>query len=82
MPEKSLQNPQNIIIRLKQVKEITGLPTSTLYAKIAANAFPKQISLGARSVGWIKSEISNWIQEQINTSRTEPTPSESKAGSL
>jgi len=38
---------------------------------MSENRFPKPISLGrgGRSVGWIESEIEDWLQQQINTSR-------------
>lgn len=31
--------------------------------------FPKTISLGKRSVGWVESEINDWIQDRIDESR-------------
>ncbi|WP_366520896.1 AlpA family transcriptional regulator [Mucilaginibacter sp.] len=57
------------IIRLNEVKALTGLPRSTLYKKIAQENFPTQISLGARSVGWLESDVQQWIQEQISKSQ-------------
>lgn len=53
------------IIRLKAVLECTGLSRSTLYSMIAAGTFPKSVSLGARSVGWLTSEVDAWIAERI-----------------
>ena len=38
-------------IRLPQVIEMTGMSRSYIYARIAQEAFPKQIQLGSRSVG-------------------------------
>ena len=54
-----------VILRLKRVTETTGLAKSTIYKKITLNEFPKQISLGAKSVGWLESDIQKWIEEQI-----------------
>jgi len=45
------------ILRLPQVKAITGLSRSTLYSRVAAKSFPKQISLGGRAAGWLESEV-------------------------
>ena len=59
------------ILRLPQVRKITGLSRSTLYARIAQGTFPKQIQLGEKSVGWLDSEISEWLDEQIKKSREE-----------
>ena len=55
------QQPELRILRRRQVEQITGLPTSTLYAKIKANAFPAPFSLGgARSVGWDSRAVFQW----------------------
>jgi prophage regulatory protein len=59
------------MLRLRQVKERTGLSRSGIYQRISEGTFPKQISLGARSVGWIESEIEGWIIDRISQSRCE-----------
>jgi len=57
---------QNIrILRKAQVKAMTGLPNSTMYKYIAEGTFPKQIRLGVRSVGWLESEILEWISKRV-----------------
>ncbi|OGV48941.1 MAG: hypothetical protein A3F46_06855 [Legionellales bacterium RIFCSPHIGHO2_12_FULL_42_9] len=64
--------PPNKILRLPRVKEQTGLPRSTIYLKIANGEFPEPILLGgtgSRNVGWIESEINDWIEQRIQTSR-------------
>jgi len=60
---------ENAILRLPAVKKCTGLSRSTIYLRIAQGNFPKQISLGGRSIGWIKSEIEAWLFNQIVQSR-------------
>lgn len=60
----------NVILRLPAVKLRTGLSRSTIYMRIAHGTFPASISLGARAVGWIESEIDEWIARQIAESRT------------
>jgi prophage regulatory protein len=59
------------ILRLPQVKSSTGLSRSTIYLRISEGSFPKPISLGARAVGWIDSEIQTWIEHQLTESRME-----------
>ena len=59
------------IIRLPVVKAATGLSRSSLYARIAENDFPKQINLGGRAVGWLASDIENWIKQRLADSRME-----------
>ena len=57
------------ILRLPSVKARTGLSRSTIYQKIARKEFPCGISLGARARGWVESEITAWIERQIQQSR-------------
>jgi prophage regulatory protein len=58
------------ILRLPIVLERTGLSRSTVYARAAVGSFPKPISLGgARAVGWVESEVEDWIARQIESSR-------------
>jgi len=59
----------NKLIRLPQVKSITGLSKSTIYSRIAEGTFPKQIPLGPRLVVWVESDIQNWIAEQVAAAR-------------
>ncbi len=60
------------ILRLKEVENRTGLKRSTIYNRISLGAFPKQISLGGdRAIGWLESEINDWIQQRIMKSRHE-----------
>ncbi|MFV1976005.1 MAG: helix-turn-helix transcriptional regulator [Candidatus Scalindua sp.] len=57
------------ILRLPLVKTRTGLSRSTIYLRIKEGSFPKPVSLGARAVGWLESEIDSWLEEQIKQSR-------------
>jgi prophage regulatory protein len=57
------------IMRLPEVKLVTGLSRSTIYFRIALGTFPKQVSLGGRAVGWLENEIQEWLQRQIDSSR-------------
>lgn len=57
------------ILRRKQVEDRTGLSRSTIYERIRAGTFPAPVSLGAKAVGWVESEISDWLTAQIAKSR-------------
>lgn len=61
------------ILRLADVKNRTGLSRSTIYLNISQGLFPRPINLGARSVGWLESEIDAWISARIRQSRGAPT---------
>ena len=58
------------IIRIAQVKEITGLAKSSIYFLISEGSFPRQILLNKRSVGWIRSEVFSWVQSKIDENRS------------
>lgn len=49
------------VLRDGACREKTGLGKSQRYLLIAAGKFPKPIKLGVKSVGWIESEIDDWI---------------------
>ena len=57
------------ILRLPEVQRRTGLSRSTIYVRLDQGRFPKPVSLGARAVGWIESEVDEWIRERIAESR-------------
>jgi len=57
------------LLRLPDVMKRTGLPRSTIYARIAKDAFPRQIQLAPRTVCWIEGEITEWIESKIISSR-------------
>ena len=57
------------ILRLPEVKRSTGLARSTIYFRIAQGTFPKPVSLGARAVGWLETEVQQWLQRRIEASR-------------
>ena len=62
-------------LRLPEVKSVTGLSKSSLYALIRANSFPAPIQLGPRTVAWVRSEIKQWAAERIEASRAaDPSP--------
>ena len=57
------------ILKLTEVKLITGLSGSTIYRLISQGDFPKQIKLSERSSGWLQSEVDQWLNERIAASR-------------
>ncbi len=66
------------ILRRKQVEARTGLSRSPIYSKLKHNpkrpgdydpTFPTPISVGAKAVGWIESELDAWLTAQVQKSR-------------
>ena len=56
-------------LRLPEVMARTGLSRSTIYVRLEQGLFPRPVSLGGRAVGWIESEVDEWIRERITESR-------------
>ena len=56
------------VIRRPVVEHLTGLSRSSIYAMIATGAFPPQIKIGIRAVGWRQSEIEAWIESRSSQS--------------
>ncbi|HGG8877751.1 TPA: helix-turn-helix transcriptional regulator [Enterobacter hormaechei subsp. xiangfangensis] len=50
---------------MSDVIDLTGLPKSTIYLKMKSKKFPRQVSIGARSVAWVEAEINDWIEKNI-----------------
>jgi prophage regulatory protein len=59
-PSKTLR-----VIRLAEVKRRTGLSTSTVYAMMARDEFPRQVRLGEGAVGWVEHEIDQFLEDRI-----------------
>ncbi|OJY53808.1 MAG: hypothetical protein BGP17_07115 [Sphingomonas sp. 67-41] len=52
-------------LRMKEVRQRTGLSTSTIYRKIQEGTFPPGHSLGAKARRWLGSEVQSWIDAQL-----------------
>jgi prophage regulatory protein len=48
------------LIKLKEVIEKTSLGRSIIYEFMTKGTFPKQVSLGAKSVAWLGSDVDDW----------------------
>ena len=66
---ETIHRQASTILRLKHVKARTGLARSTIYHHIKAGTFPRSIPLGPRAVGWLESDVSNWIAQRVEMAR-------------
>ena len=57
--------PVERLIRISEVKRLTGLSTATLYRKMAAREFPRPVQLGVGARAWPLSEVQDWIATRI-----------------
>ena len=63
--------PVRRFIKRQEVESITGLSCTEIYRRVAAGKFPKQVTLGPKSVVWIESEVLTWCDERIAECRSE-----------
>ena len=55
------------ILRLKDVKEATGLSRSSIYALQQRGIFPQSIRIGPKATGWYEDEVQNYIETRPRT---------------
>ena len=66
---KLLGDPNERALRLRQVCQLTGLGRSMIYQMQAEGRFPQRIKLGERAVGWLESEVRDWLRTRVELSR-------------
>ena len=52
----------NRILKRPEVEQLTGKSSSAIYAGMRNNTFPASRRLGPGSVGWLSSEIEEWME--------------------
>lgn len=58
------------LLRLPAVLLRTGLSRSQVYALISRRQFPPPVRLSSRCSAWPDSEIAQWIDQRVRSSRT------------
>lgn len=60
------QNDFPHFMRISEVCATTGLPRSSVYAKLADDDddFPRPRRLGPRAVAWMSDEVYRWMQSR------------------
>lgn len=64
------------ILRMPTVTERVGLKRTTIYDMIRTGKFPKPVPLNDKSVGWLESEIDEWIASRVAVRDEESAQSE------
>jgi prophage regulatory protein len=57
------------LIRLPEVMNKTGFSKAWIYRLISKGDFPKPIKIGIRASAFVESEIDEWIEQLIYSSR-------------
>lgn len=50
---------------ISEVLQLSGLSRTTLYREIKSNAFPASVKLSLRSVGWLRDDVTQWLESRI-----------------
>ncbi|HLY91355.1 MAG TPA: AlpA family phage regulatory protein [Acetobacteraceae bacterium] len=53
------------ILRIRTVLARTGLSRSTLYRKVGAGTFPRQVRIAERCMGWRESAVNEWLRDTL-----------------
>lgn len=69
-PENRDDLDEVVFLRLPEVKAVTGLSKTTLYALIHDKNFPAPVRLSPGTVAWVRSEVRRWAQERVLASRS------------
>ena len=60
---------ENIVMRIlskRQVQELVLYSPQHIARLEKAGLFPKRVQLGPNRVGWVESEVLEWLQEKID----------------
>lgn len=52
------------ILRLRDVLHMVRLSRPTVYRMVKAGTFPAQVQLSTAAVGWLRSEVEQWIAQR------------------
>lgn len=65
-----MSNKTKVVLKISKVMDRTAQSRSSIYLKISQGLFPKPIKLGKRSVGWLESDIDNWIDNLVEKQKS------------
>ncbi len=58
------------VLRKPEVLLRVGLSDPSIWRRERLGQFPKRISLGGKSVGWLASEINTWLEKKADARRS------------
>lgn len=57
------------LMRLQDVVEYIGFGKSFIYDEISAGRFPSSVSIKEKSIRWLREDIDEWIDNQVEKHR-------------
>jgi prophage regulatory protein len=79
LPEDAIRSQKHLhggimanikILRRNEVESICGLSCTTIYRLMGKGEFPRQIKISPRSVGWLESDILDYLQKRVESSQS------------
>lgn len=52
----------DLLVRIQQVRAVTGLSTASIYREMAERRFPSPVRITRHAVAWRLSELMTWIE--------------------
>jgi prophage regulatory protein len=53
------------LLKRPEVEHKTGLSRASIYDRMDRGIFPRQVKVGPKCVGWVETEIDQWIADRI-----------------
>jgi prophage regulatory protein len=60
------------VLRLPEVKRLTGLSRTTIWEQEKAGKFPRHVQISGRAIGWFESQIAAWLEALADAPGAEP----------
>ena len=57
------------ILRWPELRNTVGYSRTNIYYLMKKGDFPQAIKLGGRAIGWLESEVNEWINDRVAISR-------------
>ena len=56
-------------LRWPELRNTVGYSRTNIYYLMKKGDFPQAIKLGGRAIGWLESEVNEWINDRVAISR-------------
>ncbi len=61
------------VLRLEDLCRYTGKGRTAIYEGVKSRDFPAPIRLGVRAVGWLKSDVDQWLADRAAVRASQAT---------
>ena len=59
------------IYRKKELCELFGISSTTLYRRVREGVFPRPIQVSENVVGWLSADVEKWFNDLVKNQRSE-----------